>query len=94
MKKSTLNKIMKRIKKKFNKTKNQKGGRQLDSSGSIGNMIGQIIGMIENGVQGMITGVEATWDMISLPGDLAWDLNRPNEPLPTNTPVYKDIKNI
>jgi hypothetical protein len=67
------------------------GGCHLSSSGSFGNMIGQLFCFIENGIGAAVDGIKATISIVELPGDLAHDLSRPNEPLPANTPIHHAI---
>jgi len=67
------------------------GGCSLSSSGSFGNVIDQLGCMVVEGVESIVYGLKLAESVITLPGDLAWDFERPNEPMPSNTPVAKII---
>lgn len=72
---------------------NQKGGDITDitpsSDGSFDNLINQLIGVISQGIESIGSGVETAYSVMTLPADLAWDLERPNEPIPGNTLIPK-----
>jgi hypothetical protein len=50
-------------------------------------MIGQLTCMIEEGIKSIGSGIETAYSVITLPADLAWDMERPNEPMPSNTHI-------
>lgn len=97
-----LKELKKRVHKRMIKEKiinetpypKQKGGCNLDSSGNFGNMISQLGCMVEQGVDSIVTGANLAVSIFTLPSDLSWDLERPNEPLPSNTPIARAISNI
>jgi hypothetical protein len=85
-------KLLKNIKKriKTKKTNKQIGGDCTPSAdGSFDNLIGQLVCMIGEGIQAIGSGVETAYSVMTLPADLAWDLERPNEPMPSNTIIPK-----
>lgn len=61
------------------------------SSASIGNLAKQIMGAVENNIAAVSDGICAVGSVISLPSDLGHDLGKPNEPLPSNTPIHRAI---
>lgn len=68
--------------------KKQKGGLPpFRSSGSFSAMVDDMVGMLESGVHGIIDGFKAGYSILTLPTDLYHDLERPNPPLPENTPI-------
>ena len=85
--------VLNRLKKEVG----QKGGsaglreNQFSSDGTFINMVTQLSYMIENGVSSIIDGVGAIKSVVTLPSDFMSITEKPNEPLPTNTPIYKAI---
>lgn len=65
----------------------QKGGCTMSSDGSFDNLVDQLSCMVQSGVKAITTGIDTAYSVITLPGDLAWDMERPNEPLPANTAI-------
>lgn len=84
--------LVNRVNERINAELGQSGGGcHLSSHGSFGNVVGQLACMIEQGVEAIITGIDTAYSVITLPADLAWDLEKPNEPMPQNTPVRRAI---
>jgi hypothetical protein len=70
------------------KNREKKGGScNFSSSGSFRNMADQLGCMVVSGVDSIVKGVESAYSVITLPYDLAWDFERPNQPMPQNTPI-------
>ena len=104
MEKSEIKKILKRTRKRLN-NEIQKGGsvcgtsdkmsgvrsNNFSSSGKFGNMAKQLVFFIENSIAGITDGICALESVITLPSDLGHELGKPNEPLPDNTPIYRDM---
>jgi len=88
-------KIAFNVKKKLLQNKIKKGGgpreNNFSSSGNFGNMINQLSNMIENGVAGIVDSVNAVYSAVTLPNDMISIVEKPNEPLPSNTPINKTI---
>lgn len=80
--------VQRRVKKELEQSG---GGCSLSSHGSFGNVVDQLGCMVVDGVESIIYGIRFAESVITLPGDLAWDFERPNEPMPSNTPVAKII---
>ena len=86
--KKLIENIKNRLSRSSYKSKGQIGGDCTPStSGDFDNMIGQLTCMIEEGIQSITSGIETAYSVITLPADLEWDMNRPNEPMPSNTPI-------
>jgi type 1 glutamine amidotransferase len=85
--------VIKRLQKEV-KNGNQIGGLScnsdnLSSSGNFKNMIDQLACVVVNGIDAMVDGLHTAESVLTLPGDLAWDFERPNQPMPENTPIKK-----
>ena len=93
--KKEYKKIAKRVKNKIKKMKKQKGGgpreNNFNSSGNFGNMVNQLANMIENGVAGIVDSVNVVYSAVTLPSDMISIVDKPNEPLPSNTPISRAI---
>jgi len=88
--------IVTRVRKRLQNELKQSGGDGLrqnnfSNSGSFGNMITQLAYFIENGVASIVDGITATYSVVTLPGDLGHILGKPNEPLPSTTPISRAL---
>lgn len=81
--------LINRIKKRIKTELGQAGGCSLSSHGSFGNVANQLGCMVGTGVQAIVKGIDSAYSVITLPADLAWDFQRPNEPMPSNTPIER-----
>ncbi len=88
--KELMIRVQKRIDREYGSSNIQKGGT-LSSEGSFGNMVTQLFYFIENGIDAAANGIKSVISIVELPGDMAYDLDRPNEPLPSNTPLHHAI---
>ena len=72
--------------KKYNK-KTKKGGAFPGTSGSIGTLVLDIVGTIENSIKAIVSTVDLAVEVIELPGDLYVDFTQKNAPGSNSNPV-------
>ena len=99
-----IQEIVRRVKKRLEKEIKQKGGfgpRENNFVSGIeggteafGAIISNLTNMIINGGSAIVNGIEAVVSIATLPQDLSSIVGKPNEPLPSNTPIKKIINNI
>ena len=61
---------------------------------AFGAIISNLTNMIVNSGSAIVNGIEAAVSVATLPRDFASIVNKPNEPLPSNTPIKKIINDI
>ena len=94
-----IKKICKIVKKRIKNKLKQSGGigpheLNFDTSGDFSNLIIQMAELSYNIVAGVVDGVNASFNILKLPGDFVAITNKPSEPLPSNTVVSKLINII
>ena len=99
--KTDYKKISKKVQNRLKNEVYQKGGdvaglreNRFSDSGNFVNMINQLSYMVVNGVASIVDGVSAVESVLTLPSDLSSITDKPNEPLPSNTPISRVINII
>jgi hypothetical protein len=91
--------IVKKVKKRLNKEIFQSGGfgpreNNFNDNGNFGNLITQITYLVVNGIASIVDGGNAAYSVFTLPADFMDISGKPNEPLPSNTPISRAINII